>query len=158
MPTIYKVTVTRPSLESLCIIDYISFFGLEATISARGFNDMFAGLQLPGYIEYFYSPAITWIEFNNRRSELRPDLLFQSKSIDMEIIIKNPNKYGIYAPWNPFELSMISYTVFDTETNALNGIDKFSHTKNDFDKIGSVVDEELLVDGMIKTNFTKRYS
>jgi hypothetical protein len=162
MPTIYKVTVTKPSLESLCILEILEhtlFFEFNSfPISARGYVDMFAVLQLPGYIEYFYSPAITWIELNNRRSELRPDLLFQSELIDMEIIMKNPNIYGIYTPWNPFELSMVSYTVFDTEMNALNAIDKFLHTKDDFAKIGSVVNEELLVEGTIKTNFTKRYS
>ena len=156
MSVVYKITITRPNLDSLCF--------LEGGVLRPILDLSILWIKLPPYIgcEYLtpYEPMITWSELYARKSELRPDLLFLLDSIGIESIISNPNIYAPYPSWNPLSLSWTRLIAFDTVVDALTfiSLEPSDLVQEWINTVGSTVTyEELLIDGIPDPTFVKKY-
>ncbi len=145
MSVVYKITITRPNLDSLCFLE-----GLRPSFDLSILWIKFTP----------YEPMITWSELYARKSELRPDLLFLLDSIGIESIISNPNIYAPYPSWNPLSLSWTRLIAFDTVVDALTfiSLEPSDLVQEWINTVGSTVTyEELLIDGIPDPTFVKKY-
>ena len=160
MTAIYKVTITRPTLDSQCFLE--SFVKNALLFPLLTIEDRPIELQsTAGFIALAIEPSITWMELNSKKDELRPDLRDFIESIDIDSIISEPSKYGSGPLWNPLNLSWTSLITWDSKSNALsriyNGIES-SVIKNAISDVSSTVTyEELFVDGVVDPTFVKQY-
>jgi hypothetical protein len=152
MSVVYKVTITRPSFDSLCFMEMCPKDGL--IISRVSHPSTYAGTITS------YEPMITWSEIYARKHELRPDLLFLLDSIDIESITRYPNIYAPYPKWNPFSLSWTHLVAFDITVKEFTNIEKIIGSGDKIKEwikiVGSTVTyEELLIDGIPDPTFVK---
>ncbi len=145
MSVVYKITITRPNLDSLCFLERLP--GLD-----------------PPFVQWgkilLYEPMITWSELYARKYELRPDLLFLLDSIGIKSTTSNPTIYAPHPSWNPLSLSWTSSHTFDTVVDALTFINLEPHDliQEQINTVGSTVTyEELLIDGIPDPTFVKKY-
>jgi len=122
MSVSFKVTVTRPSLESLFVYEAMAsrvYIGLGHYSANLKF---LPEIIQPGFVSSDYAESISWAEVASRKNELRADLKSWYDENNADNFSSDSETFGYGPDFNPFSLTYTIQMTYDTSENLVAGV------------------------------------